>query len=82
MSFPFFGALLITAFAVGVLPWIDIVLRFSPIYKFISAILPKGGSGPSRETINRGSFEMELIGTAETEPYENPIRVRGVVRGM
>lgn len=82
MSFPFLGAFAMTFIAVGILPWFGILLKFSPIYKLVSSLLPQGGTGPSREAIAKGSYEMELIGTAETEPYENPIRVRGIVRGM
>ncbi|KAI8583348.1 hypothetical protein K450DRAFT_223185 [Umbelopsis ramanniana AG] len=81
MSFPFLGAFAMTFIAVGILPWFGILLKFSPIYKLVSSLLPQGGTGPSREAITKGSYELELIGTAETEPYENPIRVRGIVRG-
>ncbi|KAI9287790.1 saccharopine dehydrogenase [Umbelopsis sp. AD052] len=81
MSFPFLGAFAMTFIAVGILPWLGMLFKLSPIYRLVSSLLPQGGTGPSREAIIKGSYELELIGTAETEPYENPIRVRGIVRG-
>ncbi|KAJ2955051.1 hypothetical protein NQZ79_g8882 [Umbelopsis isabellina] len=81
MSFPAFGAFIMTFIAAGILPFLPYVLRITPILRFFSWMLPKGGTGPSREAINKGSYEMHFVANAETEPYDTPIRVRGIVRG-
>lgn len=71
-----------TFIAAGILPILPYVLRIPPFLRFLSWMLPKGGTGPSREAINKGGYEMHFVANAETEPYDTPIRVRGIVRGM
>jgi len=81
MALPFIGALAMSIIAVGIIPILGFLLKFRPINQLFSALLPKGGTGPSREAINKGSYEMQIIASAETEPYDTPVRVRGIVRG-
>jgi short subunit dehydrogenase-like uncharacterized protein len=82
MSFPALGAFIMTIIAAGIMPIMPYVLRISPIFRILSWMLPQGGTGPSREAISKGNYEMHFIANAETEPYDAPIRVRGIVRGM
>lgn len=81
MALPFIGALAMSIIAVGIIPILGFLLKFRPINQLFSALLPKGGTGPSRESITKGSYEMQIIASAETEPYDTPVRVRGIVRG-
>jgi short subunit dehydrogenase-like uncharacterized protein len=81
MSFPFIGAIAMSIIAVGIIPILGFLLKFRPFHRLLSSILPQSGSGPSREAINKGGYELQIIATAETEPYDTPVRVRGIVRG-
>jgi short subunit dehydrogenase-like uncharacterized protein len=45
-------------------------------------MLPGSGDGPNAEQRSKGMFEIQFIGTAETEPYDDALRVRGTVKGF
>ncbi|OBZ87575.1 hypothetical protein A0J61_04376 [Choanephora cucurbitarum] len=46
------------------------------------SIMPGSGFGPDEKKRSKGRFTMEFIATAETEPYDEPRRVRGIVKGF
>lgn len=81
MSLPFLPALLLSSVFLAVLPFAATFLRIGWIRRTAQKILPKGGDGPSLEDRLKGKFEYQIVGTAETEPYDNPIKVRGYVKG-
>ncbi|KAI8096624.1 saccharopine dehydrogenase [Halteromyces radiatus] len=82
MTLPFLPAFLLTSVLLTMMPIATILLKFAPFRRFAQNILPAGGTGPNREERAKGHFQFELIGTGETEPYDPPVRVRGVVKGF
>ncbi|CAO3615954.1 unnamed protein product [Cunninghamella echinulata] len=81
MSLPFLPALLLSSVFFTVMPLAAIFLKFGWIRRTVQKIIPQGGEGPSLEDRLKGKFEYQVVGTAETEPYDSPIRVRGYVKG-
>ncbi|ORX62791.1 saccharopine dehydrogenase [Hesseltinella vesiculosa] len=82
MSFSWLPAFLITAF-VYLTPVAAVLLRFKWFKKIAQKyIVPSGGTGPTREQRAKGRFEAHIIAEAETEPYDAPVRARGIVRGF
>lgn len=62
-------------------PLFALALRVGFMRRIIQKILPGSGQGPSREERENGSYELQFYATAETEPYDHPVRVHGVVKG-
>ena len=40
-------------------------LRLSPVRRLARAMAPAPGQGPSEQSMNRGSFRCELVGTGD-----------------
>ncbi|KAI8074102.1 Saccharopine dehydrogenase-domain-containing protein [Gongronella butleri] len=81
MSFPWIGAFLVTAM-IYCTPVLTLLLKFQFFKRFAKWALPQGGAGPSREQRAKGHFEAHVIAQGETEPYDSPVRVRGIVKGF
>lgn len=62
-------------------PLATLLLRIDFFKRIALKCLPSSGTGPSREQLESGHLEMHFIATAETEPYDEPVRVRGIVKG-
>lgn len=77
MSFPRGPAGLAAASAVtAALPAVLAAAALGPTRALLERLVPKPGEGPSREAIERGSFEFLLV--AQTESGK---RLRGTIRG-
>lgn len=81
-SASFLKAFLLTSFLYTVFPIFSMLLKVPFLREKITKALPGSGEGPSAEAIAKGCFDIELVGTAESEPYDEPVRVRGIVKGM
>jgi short subunit dehydrogenase-like uncharacterized protein len=82
MALPFIPALLYTCTLFTLFPIFAILLKVPVLNTIIKDLLPAGGSGPSREKRENGKFEIQFVGTTETEPYDEPVRIRGIVKGF
>ncbi|KAI8371660.1 saccharopine dehydrogenase [Radiomyces spectabilis] len=78
----FIPALIMTMAMLTVAPLAAVALKIPAIASLASRLLPGSGAGPDREQRMKGRFEMQFVATAETEPYDEPVRVRGVVKGF
>jgi short subunit dehydrogenase-like uncharacterized protein len=47
----------------------------------IKNLLPGSGYGPRDETRKLGGYEFQFVGTAEIEPYDEPVRARAIIKG-
>jgi short subunit dehydrogenase-like uncharacterized protein len=81
VSTSFLHAFLITSLLYTVLPIFGLLLKVPFLREKITKALPGSGDGPDAETRAKGCFDIEFVGTAESEPYEDPVRVRGIVKG-
>ncbi|EPB81743.1 hypothetical protein HMPREF1544_11529 [Mucor circinelloides 1006PhL] len=81
-SASFLKAFLLTSFLYTVFPIFSMLLKVPFLREKITKALPGSGEGPSTEAIAKGCFDIELVGTAESEPYDEPVRVRGIVKGF
>jgi short subunit dehydrogenase-like uncharacterized protein len=82
MTLSFVPALFLTTLLYTVLPLTAILFKFGPIRETIRKWLPGSGDGPDAEKRKKGNFEIQLVGTADTEPYDEPVRVRGIIKGF
>lgn len=82
MSFGFLSALLMTSALYTLTPIFALLIRVPFIAEKILSILPSPGEGPSEEARAKGHFTLEFIGTTESEPYDEPVRVKGTVKGF
>lgn len=80
-STSFLKAFLITSFLYTVFPIFGMLLKVPFLREKIINALPGSGDGPSAEARAKGHFDIEFVGTAESEPYDEPVRVRGIVKG-
>lgn len=82
MALPFFPALVLTTLLYTVVPIFALLFKVPFFAENITKCLAKPGDGPSAEKRAKGNFEFQLVGTAENEPYDEPVRVRGTIRGF
>ncbi|ORY93124.1 saccharopine dehydrogenase [Syncephalastrum racemosum] len=82
LSLPFLPAFALTAVMVFFGPLFALMLRVGFLRRVIQKVLPGSGQGPSREARENGSYELQFYATAETEPYDHPVRVHGIVKGF
>ncbi|GAA5806314.1 saccharopine dehydrogenase [Helicostylum pulchrum] len=82
VSMKFLPALLLTTFLYTIAPIAALLFKIPFFAEKITSILATSGDGPDAEKRAKGGFEFQLVGTAETEPYDEQIRVRGTVRGF
>lgn len=82
MSFKFLPAFILTSFLYTVVPLAALLFKIPFIFEKTKAMLPGSGDGPDAEQRSKGMFEIQFIGTAETEPYDDALRVRGTVKGF
>ncbi|RUS21077.1 saccharopine dehydrogenase [Endogone sp. FLAS-F59071] len=82
MTASFFVSVAITiGFIIGA-PILVFLLKIPFLRNAIQKMVTQPGTGPSREELDRGSFEVTLVANADTEPYEDHIRVIGKVKGF
>ncbi|KAG0164967.1 hypothetical protein DFQ28_009832 [Apophysomyces sp. BC1034] len=82
MSMSFIPAFLLTAALLTVIPLASILFKIPLFYRLAQKCLPGSGAGPTREQRAKGRFEMQIVANAEAEPYDEPVRVRGTVKGF
>lgn len=82
MTFDFFPAFVLTAILYTLVPIAALLFKIPFLATKIKAALPSSGDGPDAEQRAKGKFEMQFVGTAETEPYDESVRVRGTVKGF
>lgn len=82
MSLTFIPALFLTALLYTILPLTAVLFKVPFIRETVRQWLPGSGDGPDLEKRKKGNFEIQLVGTADTEPYDEPIKVRGTVKGF
>lgn len=73
------GSLKATAISAGF--WTaNATMALSPLRNFLDRfVLPESGEGPSRETIENGSFDVRLIGNGTDPGSGNQFRIKGRV---
>lgn len=81
ISLPFLPAFLMTSFFLAFTPILSVVLRIGWLRRLVQKCLPAGGTGPSRQQLESGHFQLQFVATAETEPYDEPVRAKGTVKG-
>lgn len=82
MSFKFLPAFVLTSFLYTIVPLAALLFKVPFIYNTVKNILPNSGDGPNAEQRAKGMFDIEFVGTAENEPYDDPLRVKGTVKGF
>ncbi|KAI8083977.1 saccharopine dehydrogenase [Gilbertella persicaria] len=83
MSFPFVPGLVFTALLYAVVPLFSLMFRVFPSsVDKVKSLLPGSGAGPDAEQRAKGEFTIEFVATAENEPYDEPVRARGTVKGF
>jgi short subunit dehydrogenase-like uncharacterized protein len=82
MTFKFLPALVLTTLLYTVVPLAALMFKVPWIREKAQAALPGSGAGPDAEQRAKGRFTIEFVGTAENEPYDEPVRVRGTVQGF
>ncbi|CAO3680567.1 hypothetical protein CU097_004070 [Rhizopus azygosporus] len=82
MSLSFIPAVLFTCFLYTIVPMAVLLIRAPIIGEKIKALLPGPGYGPRGETRKLGHFELQLVGSAESEPYEDSVRAKAIVKGF
>lgn len=82
MTFNFLSAFVLTLTLYTLVPFFALLFKVPFLAKKIKSFLPASGDGPDAEQRAKGCFEMQFVGTAETEPYDDPVRVRGIVKGF
>ncbi|CAO3590643.1 unnamed protein product [Absidia cylindrospora] len=82
MVMRFLPAFLLTSVLLTMMPLATLLFKFGFLRRMASNILPAGGSGPDREKREQGFFEMQVVATADTEPYDPAVRARGIVKGF
>lgn len=80
-STSFLRAFIITSLLYTVFPIFGLLLKVPFLREKITKALPGSGDGPDAEVRAKGCFDIEFVGTAENEPYDDPVRVRGIVKG-
>lgn len=80
-STSFLRAFIITSLLYTVFPIFGLLLKVPFLREKITKALPGSGDGPDAEARAKGCFDIEFVGTAENEPYDDPVRVRGIVKG-
>ncbi|KAI8638531.1 saccharopine dehydrogenase [Parasitella parasitica] len=78
----FMRAFIITSLLYTVFPIFGLLLKVPFLREKITKALPGSGDGPNAEARAKGHFNIEFVGTTESEPYDEPIRVRGIVKGF
>ncbi|KAI9008819.1 saccharopine dehydrogenase [Phycomyces nitens] len=81
-SMPFIQAILFSIAFFVFLPMISVLSKNKFCLKKIQQLLPESGIGPTDEEIAKGYSSMEFLATAETQPYDDPVQVRGIVKGF
>ncbi|CAO3656667.1 unnamed protein product [Mucor hiemalis] len=82
MTFPFLPAFLLTSFLYTVIPLAALLFKVPFIYEKTKNLLPSSGDGPDAEKRAKGMFDIEIVGTAENEPYDDALRARATVKGF
>ncbi|KAI7886227.1 saccharopine dehydrogenase [Mucor mucedo] len=82
MTFDFLPALALTLILYTVVPLAALLFKVPFLANKMKSMLPASGDGPDAEQRAKGCFEMQFIATAETEPYDKAVRVRGTVKGF
>ncbi|RUP43149.1 saccharopine dehydrogenase, partial [Jimgerdemannia flammicorona] len=82
MTLSLYKAVLFTLAYVVVTPILSLLLKVSFMRTWIVNAVPAPGTGPTKEELANADFEMQIVATADTEPYEDPIRVVGRVKGF
>lgn len=82
MTFSFLPAFLLTAILYTVIPVVILLFKVPFFATKFKSWLPSSGDGPDAEQRAKGRFEIQFVGTAETEPYDETVRVRGIVKGF
>ncbi|CAO3625343.1 unnamed protein product [Cunninghamella blakesleeana] len=82
MALSFIKAFLVTSFFFATMPLGPILFKIGWIYRAAQKLLPSAGTGPSLEQRMKGKFELQIVATAETEPYDSPVRARGYVKAF
>lgn len=81
MTMSFFPAFLLTSALLTIIPVFSVLVKIRAIRRLVGKMLPAAGTGPNREQRAKGHFEAQLVATADTEPYDPIVRVRGIVKG-
>ncbi|KAI8972125.1 saccharopine dehydrogenase [Pilobolus umbonatus] len=82
MGFNFFIGLVFTMLLYTVIPAFALLLRIPGVYEYIKQLVPKFIPGPSRDKLKSGGYEFQFIGYPEDEPYDEHVKVMGIVRGF
>ncbi|KAF7726911.1 hypothetical protein EC973_008206 [Apophysomyces ossiformis] len=82
MSMSFIPAFVFTAALLTVVPLASLLLKIPVFYRLAQRCLPAPGSGPTREQRAKGRFEMQIVADTDAEPYDQQVRVRGIVKGF
>lgn len=82
MTFKFLPALIFTSILYTVVPLAALLLKVSWIREKAQTTLASLAMGPDAEQRAKGCFTIEFVGTAENEPYDEPVRVHGTVKGF
>ncbi|KAG1160078.1 hypothetical protein G6F37_004313 [Rhizopus arrhizus] len=80
-SFSFLPGLVYVCLFYTVLPLTFLLVRTPMIGEKIKNLLPGSGYGPRDETRKLGGYEFQFVGTAEIEPYDEPVRARAIIKG-
>ncbi|KAL0078582.1 saccharopine dehydrogenase [Phycomyces blakesleeanus] len=81
-SMPFIQAMLFSVAFFVLLPLISLLTKSQFCLEKIQQMLPDSGTGPTPEERAKGYSSIEFLATAETQPYEDPVQVRGIVKGF
>jgi short subunit dehydrogenase-like uncharacterized protein len=82
IAMKFLPAFLMTVFLYTIMPVGMVLMKMSWFSRLIQKLVPQSGDGPSEATRKKGGFEYNIIATGETEPYDTPVRVKGIVKGF
>lgn len=82
MSLSFIPAVLFTCFLYTIVPMAVLLIRAPIIGEKVKMLLPGPGYGPRGEARKLGHFELQLVGCAESEPYEDSVRAKAIVKGQ
>ncbi|KAI9476400.1 MAG: saccharopine dehydrogenase [Benjaminiella poitrasii] len=82
MSLDFLPAIIMTSLLYTIFPLTALLLNIPILSDKVKALFPGSGNGPDAESRSKGNFEIQFVATAENEPYDDPVRVRGIVKGF
>ncbi|KAG1471940.1 hypothetical protein G6F56_001828 [Rhizopus delemar] len=81
-SFNFLPGVVYACFLYTIVPFAVLLAGLPVIGEKFKNLLPGSGYGPDAEKRKTGCFEMQFVGTAETEPYDDIVRARATVKGF